>query len=72
MIKTLSNILTISGLTAMEQDSYFEKFGENGWLDVEQKILIDVKSLNEYEISKYDMFFGISIVDYEWVVVNLG
>lgn len=71
MTKKFSRTLTISGLTRIKVESYFEKFGETGWLDCEEKILIDVKSLNEHEISKYNMFFGIDAIDFDWIVVDL-
>lgn len=72
MTKAPTNTLHISGLTAMEVESYFERFGETGWLDCEEKILIDVKALNEFELSKYDMFFGLVTKDYDWIIVDLS
>lgn len=72
MTKTSVNSLAISGLTKEEINSYFEKFGETGWLDCEGKILINVSSLNEFEISKYNMFFGIFATDFGWIVVDLS
>ena len=72
MIKTPAKSLYISGLSGMEVESYFEKFGETGWLDIEQKILIAVKEMNEFEISKLNTFFGIMAQDYTWVIVDLS
>lgn len=71
MIKTPTNSIYISGLTAMEVESYFEKFGEDGWLDIEEKILIPLKEQNEFLISKLNNFFGIQCQDYSWIVVDL-
>lgn len=72
MIKTPTSSLYISGLTAMEVESYFEKFGEEGWLDIEEKILIPLKKLNEFSISKVEMFFGIVASNYTFIIVDLS
>ncbi len=75
MIKTETNSLYVSGLSAMEVESYFEKFGEEGWLDCEEKILISVKDKNEYQISKLENFFNIILwktVNIAWIIVDLS
>ncbi len=72
MKKKESSCLIISNLTRMEFGSYIEKFGEEGWLDVENKILINISEKDECEISKLNMFFGINSSDYLFIIVDLN
>jgi hypothetical protein len=72
MKKRKIDSLMISNLTRMEFGSYIEKFGDNGWLDIENKILIDMREMNEFSVSKLDTFFGINSSDYLFIIVDLN
>lgn len=72
MKKKESNCLIISNLTRMEFGRYIEKFGEEGWLDNENKILINVAEMNEFGISNLNTLFGINSSDYLFIIVDLN
>ncbi len=72
MITTETKSIYISGLSTMELDSYFEKFGEEGWLDCEEKILIEIKNKNVAQINKLETFFNINTDGFTFIVVELS
>ena len=67
-----TSTIEINNLTKQEIGSYFEKFGEEGWLDVENFILIDMSDKNLDQINKLDTFFNIDSRKYRFIVVNLN
>lgn len=67
-----TSTIEINGLTRKELGSYFEKFGQQGWLDCEGFILIDIFNRDVYELNKLDTFFNIDSRKYRFIVVNLN
>ena len=71
MKNCVTTTLRISGLSEIEKYSYFEKFGRSGFLEVEGKILLDLKEFNEFGISELNTFFNISAENFDYLVIEL-
>ena len=56
-----SNCITVSGLTNVEVNSYFEKFGEAYWAADENIVCIPVAEMKEFRISELEIFFGVTL-----------
>lgn len=54
-----TNCIVVTGLTDIETKSYFEKFGEQYYNDKEEIICIPLQKMNEFEMSKLEMFFAV-------------
>ena len=65
------NTLFIDGLTRMERASYFEKFGQLGFLNIENQALIEIERENKYTISKLNTFFNIFAENFDYLIVDL-
>jgi hypothetical protein len=53
-----TNCVVILHLTPEEGMSYFEKFGEEYWCDIENIVCIPLNRMNEDQIKKLKMFFA--------------
>lgn len=66
-----ASTIEINGLTDKEIFSYFQKFGEDGWLDCEGYILIDILEKDINELYELDTFFKIDSRKYRFIIINL-
>ena len=74
MITTPVNSIYISGLTIVEMQSYFEKFGSEGFFGGHGggRVLISIKDKNQYVINKLETFFNIDLTNITFVVLDFS
>ena len=53
-----TNCVIVKEMTEVERRSYFEKFGESYWMDIENIICIPLREMSGDQISKLEMFFA--------------
>lgn len=65
-----TNCLVFSDFSKMERDSFFEKFGHGALIDC--KIFIDVRTLNEYQMKKYENFLSQSLSRVDFLILEFA
>lgn len=67
-----SNCLTFQLESNMEEQAFFKKFGETGWLVQEAMVVRSVPDMNpEWEIPKWGTFFNCDLKSVQFIVVFL-
>jgi SepF-like predicted cell division protein (DUF552 family) len=75
MIISTNPTIQIREFTVREVDAYFNIFGEEGWLDVENFVIIDVKDLKKHDpdrLNHLGRHFKRKFDDFDWVILDLN